>query len=177
MPTATSKDYREMYYRKDISGERFGFITVIGFSHRASNQSYWTCQCECGNITTVCKSSLIREKTRSCGCYRKQEAANKWLTHGETIRERTTLEYWIWSAMKQRCNTQTNKDYKYYGGRGIRVCKRWELYENFLEDMGRKPKGLSLDRIDNNGNYEPSNCRWATKTEQRNNQRLKSIIL
>jgi hypothetical protein len=108
--------------------------------------------------------------TRSCGCLKlervkKMGLANK--QHGDA----KTIEYFSWANMHQRCYNPNDKDFEHYGARGISVCKRWDKYENFFDDMGRKPKGLSLGRIDNNGNYEPSNCRWETASQQNKNRR------
>ena len=111
-------------------------------------------------------------KIRSCGCYFKDVMKEIKSIHGKS----GSIEYKIWMGMKKRCHNRNDKKYKNYGGRGIKVCKRWLKFENFYEDMGKKPKGKSLDRVDNNGNYEPNNCRWATSKEQNNNTRRNIFV-
>jgi hypothetical protein len=126
------------------------------------------CICDCGNTGTYYLCNLKSGKTKSCGClYNETRVGN--YKHGGT----GTREYSIWKAMKRRCYNKNVKDYPNYGGRGIIVCDRWlNSFENFISDMGKKPSAeYSIDRIDVNGNYEPSNCRWATPKEQRLNQR------
>jgi hypothetical protein len=116
--------------------------------------------------------------TQSCGCLAREQTKKRMLRHGESPAGGWNLEspeYRIWVAMRQRCRDPRHGSFKYYGGRGIAVCERWKSYENFLADMGRKPSPAhSLDRIDNDGNYEPTNCRWATRTEQNKNKRRHS---
>jgi hypothetical protein len=135
----------------------------------------WLCRCDCGNETTVATSNLTKKQpTKSCGCHRREEIGNRSRTHGDgSIPRGIAREYAAWQQMKNRCLNPNDKRFADYGGRGITVCDRWvNTYENFLADMGRRPSSRhSLDRVDVNGNYEPSNCRWATNREQSRNRR------
>lgn len=121
---------------------------------------HFICECECGTSSTIQASNLLAGHSKSC----KYCAPTK---HGYL----KTPTYRAWNGARNRCNNPNNKDYDNYGGRGIRMCERWSLFQNFLADMGEAPEKLSLDRINNDGNYEPGNCRWATKSQQNFNQR------
>src|SRR5208282_2915429 len=150
-----------------LSGQRFGRLLVLelGKERGRTGASYWLCQCDCGKETFVRGSDLKSGVTKSCGCLKK-EAWRHTVRHGLY----KSLTYSTWRSMRSRCSNPNDPSYKYYGARGIAVCERWNRFEDFLEDMGDRPLGptfFSLDRIDNNGNYEPGNCRWATHLQQR----------
>lgn len=165
-------------------GKRFGRLVVVGSAAPLENgRSRWLCRCDCGVEKEVSASCLSQGRTKSCGCLRRENAAKRSpkanaarTKHGHAREDKGDRHplYRTWQGMRERCRDPGNVSYKYYGGRGITVCERWESFENFLADMGEKPSpDLTLDRIDNDGNYEPGNCRWATPEQQTKNRRLR----
>lgn len=158
----------------DLTGQRSGKLVAVHSVEGDRNQKRaWLCNCDCGGTVTV-KTQLFREgKVQSCGCLNRQPITGSVSrTHGYASRGKVTPTYQAWQNMIQRCTNPNRPDYHHYGGRGITICERWMTFENFLADVGEKPKGLSIDRFpDNNGNYEPGNVRWANQTQQVRNSR------
>ena len=158
----------------DMTGQKFGRLTVINEAGRSKCcKALWLCVCSCGGNKVVLGRNLKKGTTKSCGCLRKEISKVKATTHGLS----NSRTYSIWANLIQRCCNKKDKDYCNYGGRGISVCGRWlDSFNNFLEDMGMPPRGGSIDRLNNNGNYEPGNCRWTTRKEQARNRRTNKLI-
>jgi hypothetical protein len=165
--------------RQNLTGQRFGRLVATSYAFTAKDgRGFWNCVCDCGNKKLTAARALKVGDTVSCGCRRSETSwrkhvaktgrANKQHGHAREIR---TPEYHSWTAMRTRCNNPLATAYERYGGAGIKVCKRWNSFKNFLADMGKRPAGTTLDRINSNGNYTPSNCRWATPLEQNRNRR------
>lgn len=162
----------------DLQNKRFGrWIVIRESTKRKGGKVYWLCKCDCGNIGKVIGTNLKLGLSQSCGCLLRERASKANRIHGQRTTKNTTRTYQAWKAMRQRCNNSKTSAYKNYGGRGINICSHWDKFENFFEDMGEAPKGLTLDRINNDGNYEPQNCRWTTYLQQaQNNRRAKLNI-
>lgn len=151
----------------DEVGKKYSRLLVL----RHTNEGFWECICDCGKTILVKGVKLRKGHTQSCGCLQREAIKNIATTHGKS----DTVEYSSWLAMKQRCLNPNNTNYKNYGGRGIKVCDEWlESFENFLQDMGNRPEGTSLERKDVNGDYSKLNCEWASFSKQSYNRNTKS---
>lgn len=150
----------------DLSGQRFGMLKVTRPVY-VNRRAHWLCRCDCGADTVTQSCSLTDGRTKSCGCA--QGGQHRHRDYGSRT-------YRSWHSMHQRCTNPKAPGYNHYGGRGITVCERWRDYANFLADMGQRPPGMTLDRIDSNGNYEPENCRWSTTKEQTRNRRNNRLL-
>jgi hypothetical protein len=167
-----------MKYAKDLSGQKFNLWTVL---HRAENspsgQVRYLCRCECGTEAMVHAYVLRKGHSKSCGCAKIEFHTKRLTTHGHaSAGVKRSGTYRSWAAMLSRCTDENSADYKRYGARGISVCQHWSKFESFLADMGEKPTGCSIDRIDNDAGYSPSNCRWANKKQQARNTRNNTMI-
>lgn len=165
---------------EDLTSKTFGRWTVLKFDSVKSNNSYWICKCACGKIVSVRRGDLISGRSTSCGCFRYEILTKGPITHGMS---RTTF-YMVWFNIKRRCLDPKTENYTDYGGRGIIVCDRWLKFENFCDDMYPSylkhveefdKKDTTIERINVNGNYEPTNCKWATRKEQNRNTRNTAI--
>lgn len=166
-----------------LEGKRFGRLTVVSVVRRTGTNRVISCRCDCGTEKPIYEANLISGRSTSCGCFRSEKNMALHTRHGEAgnayHKRKPTPEYKTWQRIKARCFKTDGSDYRCYGARGITVCERWmNSFETFLEDMGRRPSSKhSIDRIDNNGNYEPSNCRWATRQQQNTNTRRNRFVL
>lgn len=160
----------------DLTGQRFGRLTVKGPATNKGKKTRWICWCECGGILPITSTHLISGHTKSCGCLQRERTGTAATRHGG----RKSRLYTIWEHMRQRCNNPNNKDFRYYGGRGIRITPEWDDFGAFqiwaLANGYRD--NLTLDRINVDGDYRPENCRWVTMAEQNRNKRpRKGVVL
>jgi hypothetical protein len=167
--------------REDLTGRQFGRLTCLEFVGKTKHGiSLWLCKCNCGTIKTIRSADLKSGRTQSCGCLQKKRAKEAHVTHNLSRDEngKPTKLFNVWGSMKSRCFCDRCHDYKYYGARGIRVCNEWLDYKNFYNwsITNGYEQGLTIDRIDNFGNYEPANCRWATRSQQSNNTRVVRLV-
>ena len=167
-------------HRKDIAGQQFGRLTAVEPSEKddTRDELTWKCLCDCGNTVYVPAKYLLSGNTKSCGCLKMDGLLERNTKHGKARRRKATRLYKVWIGMRQRCNDPNQKSYPDYGGRGIRVCQEWdnfEAFESWAMSNGYDPNSVNrectIDRIDVNGNYEPSNCRWVSAAVQNKNKR------
>ena len=158
--------------RIDLTGQRFGKLVVLAIVSSIKGVVSWDCICDCGNRFTATTASLRYSGRKSCGCIHREQLIARNTTHGL----RAHRVYRVWAAMRDRCNRPADKFYADYGGRGIKVCDSWQTFENFIADMGVPADGMQIDRINNDGDYEPSNCQWVTRTENASNKRNNKVI-
>lgn len=159
----------------DLVGRRYGRLLLL--REVCAKRKSYICRCDCGVEKVIAQSDMRHGGVKSCGCLVVQRNIERSVKHGASRNAQRTPEYRSWNSMLSRCYIVGTKGYKYYGGRGITVCERWKDFANFLADMGSRPKGKTLDRYPNNdGNYEPGNCRWATAKEQAGNRRNTVIL-
>ena len=166
-----SKDFQRK--KHDLTGKKFDRLLVLQAenSSNVKRRFLWKCVCDCGQVTLAVGVELRSGKKRSCGCLHLDVLLETHTKHGHARSGKLSPTYVSWYSMRTRCGNPNARNFKHYGGRGISVCEHWSSFENFLKDMGERPSGMSIDRIDVDGNYELKNCKWSTASEQVKNQR------
>lgn len=163
--------------RHQLRGRQFGRLFVIDLhdiceTPGGTKRTRWMCRCDCGVEKVVRGQDLVTGAIRSCGCFQSESSARRRTTHGQTKQGKFSREYTSWAGAKKRCTNPKDRNYRHYGGRGIRMCDRWSKdFAAFFADMGPCPEGMEIDRVDVNGDYKPCNCRWATLSQQALNKR------
>ena len=169
-----------MSKRLDLTGKRFGKLIVLSFSHSEKGFTYWNCKCDCGNEKIIRGTYLTSrtKPTKSCGCLIKEVVSNNLPEHRCVTHSMSKTKFYnVWNSMVMRCTNPKSKSYQRYGGRGIQVCERWRNFKNFYDDMFEGYKeGLSIDRINNDGNYYPNNCEWKNRKQQANNRSSNNLL-
>lgn len=157
----------------DLIGKRFGNWIVISDNGKRNSKGMilWYCKCDCGNYSYVRSDKLRKGRSESCGCMKNESIRESLIKHGHNKKNNESSTHVTWRSMIQRVTNPNNCSYKYY--EDIKICGRWMKFENFLDDMGERPEGMTLDRINSYGNYELENCKWSTPKEQSNNKRVK----
>lgn len=164
---------------KDLTNNKYGRLIVVSYAGKTKDRhSKWLCKCDCGNEVIISGNSLTRGHTQSCGCLQKERTAKARYKHGGRSQHNNTERlYYVWAEMRSRCNNKNNKEYQFYGGKGVKVCKDWNDYSSFRKwalqngyDKNADYGKCTIDRIDNNGNYEPNNCRWVSMAVQNANK-------
>jgi hypothetical protein len=174
LPSSALRPFPRGTKMADLTGRKFDRWTIERRSTRQHRKVIYVCVCDCGTRREVFAESLLRGRSRSCGCLLPDVRKAKRMPR-EQLRE-SHPNYIIWKSMRNRCLNPNNKDFAHYGGRGIRVCERWTSFENFVADMGVRPVGMTIERDRNDGDYEPGNCRWASRAEQCQNTRRASYL-
>ena len=161
----------------DLTKQKFGRLTVIERKENNKRKNaQWLCQCNCGNYSIVVARDLRNSNTKSCGCFQKDQTRSASYIHGYGSVKIKNRTYKTWAQMHHRCNNPNSQNYKNYGGRGIKVCKKWWKFEGFLQDMGERPLNMSIDRIDNDGHYCKKNCQWSTAKGQARNRKTNRLF-
>lgn len=157
--------------KRDLTGKRFGRLVALRPASPIGNCSRWLCQCNCGKEAIVRITCLSNGHTKSCGCLHLETVRKNSLKHGHAKAGEKSRTYIAWASMRNRCRSPHNQDYKYYGGRGIKVIPRWNSFELFLKDMKECPPNFTIERKNTDGHYEPKNCHWIPKSKQARNRR------